>query len=58
MQQRLKLQHQQQQHQAVMQQALLQQQHMYHPGVLAAAMTQVSFLSLSLSLPDVFCSRK
>ncbi|XP_015896176.1 RNA-binding protein 208 [Ziziphus jujuba] len=41
MQQRLKFQHQQQQHQAVMQQALLQQQHMYHPGVLAAAMTQM-----------------
>ncbi|CAN1792017.1 Oligouridylate-binding protein 1 [Linum perenne] len=35
MQQRLK-----QQHQALMHQALIQQQHMYHPGVLAAAMSQ------------------
>lgn len=54
MQQRLKLQQQQQQQQALMQQAMLQQQHMYHPGVLAAAMTQVSYLSLS----DFFPSRK
>ncbi|XP_068313373.1 RNA-binding protein 208-like isoform X2 [Pyrus communis] len=46
MQQRLKLQQQQQQQQqqeAIMQQALLhhQQQQMYHPGVLAAAMSQM-----------------
>lgn len=40
MQQRLKL--QQQQQEALMQQALLQQPHMYHPGVLAAAMSQVN----------------
>ncbi|CAI0438846.1 unnamed protein product [Linum tenue] len=39
MQQRLK--QQQQQQQALMQQALLQQQHMYHPGVLAAAMEPI-----------------
>ncbi|KAG5147782.1 hypothetical protein JHK82_014663 [Glycine max] len=38
MQQRLKL---QQQQQALMQQALLQQQQMYHPGMLAAAMSQM-----------------
>uniref|UniRef100_K7KIR9 RRM domain-containing protein n=1 Tax=Glycine max TaxID=3847 RepID=K7KIR9_SOYBN len=37
MQQRLKL----QQQQALMQQALLQQQQMYHPGMLAAAMSQM-----------------
>jgi len=46
MQQRLKL----QQQQALMQQALLQQQQMYHPGMLAAAMSQVS-LSLHSSFP-------
>ncbi|XP_058068494.1 RNA-binding protein 208-like isoform X2 [Magnolia sinica] len=39
MQQRLK--QQQQQQQALMQQALLQQQQLYHPGVLAAAMSQM-----------------
>ncbi|RYR44385.1 hypothetical protein Ahy_A08g040722 isoform C [Arachis hypogaea] len=39
MQHRLKL--QQQQQQALMQQALLQQQQMYHPGMLAAAMSQM-----------------
>ena len=53
MQQRLKL---QQQQQALMQQALLQQQQMYHPGMLAAAMSQVNqpqihslFFQLTLS---------
>ncbi|KAF5456563.1 hypothetical protein F2P56_026033 [Juglans regia] len=39
MQQRLKL--QQQQQQALIQQALLQQPQMYHPGVIAAAMSQM-----------------
>jgi len=51
MQQRLKL----QQQQALMQQALLQQQQMYHPGMLAAAMSQVSLsLQFFFSLCLVF----
>jgi hypothetical protein len=63
MQQRLKL--QQQQQQALMQQALLQQPHMYHPGVLAAAMSQVYtfayfysciYQSLCVRILSPFCS--
>ncbi|KAE8056529.1 hypothetical protein FH972_013297 [Carpinus fangiana] len=53
MQQRLKL--QQQQQQALMQQALLQQPHMYHPGVLAAAMSQMEPIP-SGNLPPGFDS--
>ncbi|GMY17697.1 oligouridylate-binding protein 1B-like [Fagus crenata] len=61
MQQRLKLQQQQQQQQqlqqqqALMQQALLQQPHMYHPGVLAAAMSQMEPIP-SGNLPPGFDS--
>lgn len=51
MQQRLKL----QQQQALMQQALLQQQQMYHPGMLAAPMSQVrSFMPLVTANLDLF----
>ncbi|XP_030947306.1 RNA-binding protein 208-like [Quercus robur] len=53
MQQRLKL--QQQQQEALMQQALLQQPHMYHPGVLAAAMSQMEPIP-SGNLPPGFDS--
>ncbi|KAI4316195.1 hypothetical protein L6164_024198 [Bauhinia variegata] len=51
MQQRLKL----QQQQALMQQALLQQQQMYHPGMLAAAMSQMEPMP-SGNLPPGFDS--
>lgn len=51
MQQRLKL----QQQQALMQQALLQQQQMYHPGMIAAAMSQVNlFPNFELALSRSF----
>ncbi|KAB1204452.1 Oligouridylate-binding protein 1B [Morella rubra] len=55
MEQRLKLQQQQQQQQALMQQALLQQPQMYHPGVLAAAMSQMEPIP-SGNLPPGFDS--